>query len=91
MSGLFLPGQEKPNLRKSENNLTTFTIPSLVNVSEVIQNAIKTLKDTQGTAKIVLIVDQLDLLLAAGGDIVSAVEIGELLMNLREVCIPSNL
>jgi len=34
---------------------------------------------------VVLVIDQLDLLLAAGGDQIGAVAIGEMLMGLREV------
>lgn len=82
MSGLFLPRQGKASSAKAGNlNLTN---PGLANVCEALQNAVKTLKGTQET-KIVLIMDQLDLLLAAGGDGIGAVGVGETLMSLREV------
>lgn len=83
MSGLFLPRQGKAISAKAGN--VTLTNPGLASVFEVIQNAVKTLRDTE-SAKILLVVDQLDLLLAAGGDNIGAVDMGEFLMSLREVC-----
>jgi elongator complex protein 6 len=83
LSGTFLPRQGKAISAKAGN--VTLTNPSLVNVFEALQNAVKTLRNTQ-SAKILLVVDQLDLLLATDGDAVGAVEMGELLMSLREVC-----
>ncbi len=42
--------------------------PDLTAVSTEIQRSIHTLKEAAGGEKIVLIIDQLDLMLAAGGD-----------------------
>jgi elongator complex protein 6 len=50
-----------------------------------IQRSIHTLKEAVGGEKIVLIIDQLDLILAAGGDQIRAVNIGEMLIGLQEV------
>lgn len=83
LSGLFLPKQRRTDPRRAGS--TTSTIPSLANVSNIIQDAVKSLRDTNGSAKILLIVDQLDLVLASGGDGVGAVDLEELLTNLREV------
>jgi elongator complex protein 6 len=44
------------------------------------------LKDTERGGNVILIVDQLDLLLAAGGDEITAMSLGEMLLGLREVC-----
>lgn len=55
-------------------------------MSHEILNVAKTLRDSEGGAQVLLVVDQLDLLLAAGGDAVGAVSIGEMLVGLREVC-----
>lgn len=59
--------------------------PGLQIVSQEIQNAANTLRDAQGDAKVLLVVDQLDLLLAAGGDAFGVVALGEIVMGLREV------
>lgn len=84
MSGLFLPRQG--TLTPANSGNVTLSNPGLANVSQAIRDAVKALRDTQST-KIILVVDQLDLLLAAGGDAVGAVEMGDFLMSLREVCI----
>lgn len=83
LSGHFLPKQGRADPRRAGS--TTSTIPSLANVSNIIQDAVKSLRDANGSAKILLIVDQLDFILAAGGDGVGAVDVGELLTSLREV------
>jgi elongator complex protein 6 len=59
--------------------------PDLAIVSGEIQNVIRSLKDANGEGNVVLVIDQLDLLLAAGGDHVGAVDLGEMLIGLREV------
>ncbi len=84
LSGLFLPRQQKTNQAKVTD--ITLSNPSLDKVTQEIQSAAKTLRDTQGTAKVLLVVDQLDLLLAAGGEQIDAMDVGEMLMSLREVC-----
>ncbi|KUJ14391.1 uncharacterized protein LY89DRAFT_137598 [Mollisia scopiformis] len=82
LSGLFLSKQQKASPAKGGN--VTLSNSGLESVSEAIHNDAKTLRHSQGTTKIMLIVDQLDLLLAAGGDAVNAVGLGDLLLGLRE-------
>ena len=57
--------------------------PGLESVAMEIQNGIEAL---QGTGKVLLVIDQLDLLLAAGGERVDAVGLEDMLMGIREVC-----
>ena len=83
LSGLFLPKEQKVRVGKLGEKI--IRNPALANVSEEIQTAIESLKGGQERGKVVLVVDQLDLLLAAGGDQIGAVGLGELLMGLREV------
>jgi elongator complex protein 6 len=59
--------------------------PDLADVSLEIQRSIQSLKEAVGEEKIVLIIDRLDLMLAAGGDKIRAVNIGEMLIGLQEV------
>lgn len=82
LSGLFLPKEQKASSAKVADKVLSSS--SLEVVSQELRNAVKTLGGAPG--KVVLIVDQLDLLLAAGGEIVGAVKVGEMLMSLREVC-----
>lgn len=58
-----------------------------MSISGEIQQAIELLKcQTQdGASRVLLVVDQLDLLLATGDEHIGAVEIGEMLVELREV------
>lgn len=60
--------------------------PKLESVFGEVQKAIHGLREGSPGSKVVLVVDQLDLLLATGGEEVGAVGLGELLMGLREVC-----
>jgi elongator complex protein 6 len=83
LSGLFLPKQQMAMVGKSGEKI--LSNPALTSVSEEIRDAIQTLKDGQQGHKIVLVIDQLDLLLASGGDQIGAVGLGEMLMGLREV------
>jgi len=80
LTGLFLPKTSVENAR--ENALSS---SDLAEVSGEIQRTIQSLKDANGGGKVVLVIDQPDLLLAAGGDQIGAVAIGEMLMGLREV------
>ncbi|CZR63932.1 uncharacterized protein PAC_13829 [Phialocephala subalpina] len=82
LSGLFLPRQQKASSAKVASNILTNLV--LQNVSHEIINVAKTLRDSEGGVQVLLVVDQLDLLLAAGGDAVGAVSVGEMLMGLRE-------
>jgi elongator complex protein 6 len=84
LSGLFLPKQQMAMAGKSGEKI--LSNPAFTSVSEEIQDVIQTLKDGQEGRKIVLVIDQLDLLLATGGDQIGAVGLGEMLMGLREVC-----
>lgn len=56
---------------------------SLSSVSGEIEEAIHGLQ--ADGAKVTLVIDQLDLLLAAGGDQITAVGVGEMLTALQEV------
>lgn len=59
----------------------------LASVSDEIGHAVETLRGGQdGGKNIILIMDQIDLLLATGGDHATAIEMGEMLLGLREVC-----
>lgn len=59
--------------------------PDLAAVFMETQRSIQNLKEAVGGEKIILIFDQLDLMLAAGGDKIRAVNIGEMLIALQEV------
>ena len=81
MSALFLPKQHKV-----VSGHTVLSNSNIASVSGEIQHAIRALQDAQGSSRILLLIDQLDLLMAAGGDQIHAVELGEMVMGLREVC-----
>jgi elongator complex protein 6 len=83
LSGLFVSKQRALPTKVGERILES---PSLAVVSEEIRGAIQALKDADGGSKVLLVVDQLDLLLAAGGDQIGVVNVGEMLMGWREVC-----
>lgn len=85
LSALFLPKQQKPLPGRGGERI--FSKSDLTSVSEEIRQAVGTLKIGQdGGGRVVLVIDQIDLLLAAGGDLVTANGVGEMLMGLREVC-----
>jgi elongator complex protein 6 len=83
LSGLFLPKQLRAAPGRVEGKI--LSDPSLASVSREVQNTIQALKNSEGAGKIILVVDQLDLLLAAGGDQIGSVSLGDMLMSLREV------
>ncbi len=84
LSGLFLPRQNlAPTRRVGEKLLSN---PSLASVSEEIHGAIQTLKNSQGSGKVLLVIDQLDILLAARGDQGGTADFEEMWMGFREVC-----
>jgi elongator complex protein 6 len=56
----------------------------LGNVKTMLEESIEKLKT--GGSRVVLIIDQIDLLLAAGGESISVKEVREMLLDLREVC-----
>lgn len=90
LSGLFLPTQQK--LVPGRGSEKTLSSPQLDRVSVDISEAVRQLKAGQENAgKILLVIDQLDLLLAASGDKIDAVALGEMLVGLREVGIIPHL
>lgn len=82
LSGLFLPKQQKSLPRRGGEKILSKS--DLISVSEEIRRVVETLKAEGG--KVLLVIDQIDLLLAAGDDQVSAISLDEMLMGLREVC-----
>lgn len=85
LSGLCVPNTQRVAVgRVGEKILSS---PTLVNVSEEVLGSIRSLKASQEGGKVLLIIDQLDLLLAAGGEQIGAVGLGDMLMGLREVCL----
>lgn len=83
LSGLFLSRQGKPTVGRTDEKV--LINPGLASLSQEIHAAVQALKTSQGGKKVLLVIDQLDLLLAAGGDEVGAVSLGEMLLELREV------
>ncbi|KAE9370629.1 hypothetical protein N431DRAFT_559749 [Stipitochalara longipes BDJ] len=79
LTGLFLPKTSTVRTGKSVLNSL-----DLAAVSREIQRSIQSLKDAQGGGNVFLLIDQLDLLLAAGGDQIGAVKLGEMLVGLQE-------
>jgi elongator complex protein 6 len=90
--GLYLPAQKPLPGRGGQKVLSH---PNLEAISGDIQQAIQQLNVQDDGSRVLLVVDQLDLLLATGGKQVGTVEVGEMLLGLREVCslftIPSSL
>ena len=81
LSGMFIPKQ-KFTTKVGEKILTD---PALTHVSEQIEKSIHML--SEGGGKVVLVIDQLDFLLAAGGEQVSVGGLNDMLLGLREVCV----
>jgi len=79
LSGLFIPKQNV-RLNVGEKILGN---PDLGSVAAEIQKAVQTLEEG---GKVLLVVDQLDLLLAAAGDHVGAVDVADMILGVREVC-----
>lgn len=87
LSGLFLP--RKVVERDGESILTK---SDLTSVAEEILKVVGTLKGgDDGRGKTILVIDQIDLLLAAGGNQVTAIGMEAMLMVLREVYAPYNV
>ena len=82
LSGLFLPKQQKSLPGRGGEKILSKS--DLTSVSEEIRRAMEALKDEGG--KVLLVIDQIDLLLAAGDSHVTAIGLGEMLIGLREVC-----
>ena len=81
LSGLYLPTQRLVAARLGQKVLSN---PDLMAISGEIQQAIE-MNSQEGTSRVLLIIDQLDLFLATGNERISVVEIKEMLMELREV------
>lgn len=89
LSGLFLPKQQRPALDPGE---TVLSNPGLTQVSKAILEAIQRVKGPSGAkGNVLLVIDQPDLLLAAGGDQVGPVDLEGMLAGLREVSGQENL
>ena len=83
LSGLFVPKQQKSlPTRVGEKVLSN---PELASVTKEVLQTIQQMKEATGGSKVLLVIDQLDLILAAGGDRIDAVNLGEMLMGWREV------
>jgi elongator complex protein 6 len=81
LTSLFLP--KTSSIRTGENVLSSLELAA---VSGEIQRSIQSLKNGHdGRGNVFLVIDQLDLLLAAGGERIGEVRLGEMLMGLREV------
>jgi elongator complex protein 6 len=76
LSGLFIPG--------TRNQKGVITNSGLDSVFEAVKSEILALK-VQSRSKVLVVIDQLDLLLAAGGDEINAVKLGQMVMGLQEV------
>lgn len=75
-----MPKQTTPTAGRVDSVLTS---SNLQNISEQILNSIRELRASQGE-RVLLVMDQLDLLLAAGGKGMDAMSVGEFLLGLRE-------
>ncbi|KAL2065626.1 hypothetical protein VTL71DRAFT_3296 [Oculimacula yallundae] len=83
LSSLFLPRQPSAAARRGGENV--LSSPNLESVTKEIQGSIEALQTSQGGSRVLLVIDQLDLLLAAGGEKMSAVEVSNMLTGLREI------
>ncbi|PBP24025.1 hypothetical protein BUE80_DR005135 [Diplocarpon rosae] len=81
LSGIFLPQNVTSTSKVGEKILIS---QSLDNIYSEIKYAIRGLKDSEGSGKVLIVIDQLDFLLAAGGEQAGVVEIGNMLLGLRE-------
>jgi len=79
LSGLFIPKQNV-KLKVGEKTLSN---SDLGGVAAEIQQAVQTLEEG---GKVLLVVDQLDLLLAAGGNHAGVVGVADMILSVREVC-----
>jgi hypothetical protein len=86
LSNLYLPQFSKALPTKQGE--TILKSPDLTRVFEDILGAVEGLRskgDGGATGKVVLIIDSLDLLLATAGKDANPVELGDMVMDLREV------
>ncbi|KAG0650514.1 hypothetical protein D0Z07_3287 [Hyphodiscus hymeniophilus] len=83
LTGLFLKAPQKPSSTKGGG--VVLSKSDLASVHEEIRQALESLKGREDAEdKVLLVVDQIDLLLAAGGDGITANRLIEMLMGLRE-------
>lgn len=91
LGGLFATGSPAPPTRESpgpnEKGRWVLASPHLADVGNVLHAAVDELKAHSDGPKVVVVADQVDFLLAAAGGEggVSALALGELLLDLREV------
>ena len=96
LSGLFISnldaagqqrGRRATMSRLGKAGEKVLTDSRLESISKEISSSIESLDGGQGDGlgKVVLVIDQLDLLLAAGGEDVTPTGVGEMLLGLREV------
>jgi len=81
LTRLYTPKQRTTSSNNGEKALNS---DDLASISNVISQAIKELQVGEG--RVLLVIDHLDLLLAAGGPKVDPIHLGELLLGWREVC-----
>jgi hypothetical protein len=62
------------------------TMKSTEQIIHSIRNAIRSLQRTSNGGKTILIIDQMDLLLALSGEELGPVQLSDILLDLREVC-----
>jgi elongator complex protein 6 len=83
LSGLYLPHLGPPTSTSEAHN--TLRSADLASIQSQIQEALRTSKANNDNGKVILVIDQLDLLLATSCDKISAVAISNMLLELRQV------
>jgi hypothetical protein len=78
----FVDGLEGLYVSQSQ---TQKVMKSTDQIIQLIRNAIRSLQSYSSGGKTVLIIDQLDLLLALSGEELSPVQLSDILLDLREV------
>jgi elongator complex protein 6 len=84
LSGLFL-GPEVKARPPGQDWRCTLTSPEVADVGAVLHAAVDGLAQGSGNGKVVLVIDQLDFLLAAAGTERLGLQLHDLLLDLREV------
>lgn len=84
LTGLYLPNQQAPHESSDQDKI--LENPTLSGVAGEIQIAVKLLHSGIPGSKTILIIDQMDLLLATGGNKITPVNLEEMLLGLRHVC-----
>lgn len=83
LSGLYLPHHGPSTSRSEAHN--TLRSADLASIQSQMLQALRTLKASTGGRKVILVIDQVDLLHATSCDEVSAVAIINMLLELRQV------